>query len=142
MGTTTVTCTANDAAGQAGTAAFTVQVQDTTAPIIGTVTPNPGSLWPPNHKMVNVTVVANATDLRTPPVCTIAGATSSEPDNGQGDGDTAGDIGPFSGLGISLRAERGGKGSGRVYTLTVSCTDGINASTKTATVTVPKSQGK
>ena len=120
------------------TASFTIV--DTIPPVIGTVTPNPGSLWPPNHKMVNVTVVAKVR-LRTPPVCTIAGATSSEPDNGQGDGDTAGDIRPFSGLGISLRA-RGGKGPGRIYTLTVSCTDGINASTKTTTVTVPKSQGK
>ena len=57
--------------------------------------------------------------------------------NGQGDGDTAADwqiTGPNT---ATVRAERSGSGSGRVYTLTVRCTDPSgNASTGTTTVAV------
>jgi hypothetical protein len=69
--------------------------------------------------------------------------TSSEPDNGQGDGDTANDIvitGPMS---VNLRAERSGKGNGRVYAITVEAEDAAgNTSTAVVNVTVAKSQGK
>ncbi len=75
-------------------------------------------------------------------------ATSSEPDNGLGDGDTANDI-QISGSGtltpvINLRAERAGNGNGRTYTITVVALDAAgNASApKTTTVFVPKSQAK
>jgi len=44
---------------------------------------------------------------------------------------------------VQLRAERSGSGSGRVYTVAVISIDNVgNASSKSATVTVPKSQGK
>ena len=40
-----------------------------------------------------------------------------------------------------LRAERSGKGNGRIYTVTYRATDASNnTTTKTATVIVPKSQ--
>jgi hypothetical protein len=68
---------------------------------------------------------------------------SNEPDNGLGDGDTANDwviTGPMT---VQLRAERAGNGTGRVYTITVRCTDAAgNSSERTVTVSVPKSQGK
>ena len=68
--------------------------------------------------------------------------TSSEPDNGLGDGDTAGDAVITGLLSVNLRAERAGKGNGRTYTITVEARDEAgNASTKTCTVFVPKSQG-
>jgi len=44
---------------------------------------------------------------------------------------------------VDLRAERSGKGSGRVYTITVRCLDASgNIAIKNVTVTVPRDQGK
>jgi len=73
----------------------------------------------------------------------IINVTSSEPDNGLGDGDTVGDIVITGPLTLNLRAERSGKGNGRTYTITVEARDAAgNATTKTCTVFVPKSRGK
>jgi hypothetical protein len=87
--------------------------------------------------MVPVTVTAAATDTCGAASCTIASITSNEPVNGKGDGNTAGDweiTGPNT---ANVRAERAGGGSGRIYTLTVRCTDPSgNASTGTTTVAV------
>jgi hypothetical protein len=93
--------------------------------------------------MVPVTVTADATDDRGAVTTRILSVTSSEPDNGLGDGDTASDIvitGPMS---VNLRAERSGQGNGRVYAITVEAEDGAgNTSTAVVYVTVAKSQGK
>jgi hypothetical protein len=44
---------------------------------------------------------------------------------------------------VELRADRAGSGSGRIYVITVRCTDASgNASTSTAVVSVPHDQGK
>jgi hypothetical protein len=73
--------------------------------------------------------------------------TSNEPDNGLGDGDTAGDWavidngnGTYS---VQVRAERGGKGTGRIYTITATATDDSgNSSSASGQVKVPHSKGK
>lgn len=118
---------------------------DTTPPSIVSVTPSTDSLWPPDHKMVSVSIAVTATDAGDPmPACSITGVTSNEPVNGLGDGDTAPDwqFNPNS-LVVNLRAERGGRGSGRIYTITVTCADKSgNVSSKATTVTVPHDQGK
>ena len=143
LGTTTVTVTAADAKGNASSASFTITVRDTTAPAIGTVAPSQGSLWPPNHKMVAIDLTASATDAVGSTSLKIISVTSSEPDNGLGDGDTAGDAVITGALSVNLRAERSGKGNGRTYTITVEARDAAgNRSTRTCTVFVPKSQGK
>ena len=80
-------------------------VGDATPPVISSVTPSKGMLWPPNHKMVNVTLAVSATDNPGPPACSITGVSSNEPVNGGGDGNTAPDwsiVGPLS---VDLRAE-------------------------------------
>ncbi len=143
IGTTTVTVTATDAAGNATSGSFTVTVRDTTAPAFLSLTPSVGTLWPPNHRMVAVRLTALAADVVGIASLKIVGVTSSEPDNGLGDGDTAGDIQVTGDLTLNLRAERGGKGNGRTYTITVEARDAAgNATTRTTTVSVPKSQGK
>jgi hypothetical protein len=69
----------------------------------------------------------------------IVSVTSNEADNGLGDGDTAIDFVITGDLSLSLRAERSGKGDGRVYTITVEAVDAAgNASELTTTVSVPK----
>ncbi len=104
----------------------------------GTLPPPPP---PPNHKMVAVTVTASTADLVGVTSLKIISATSSEPDNGLGDGDTAGDTAITGAMTLNLRAERSGKGNGRIYTITVEAKDAAgNVTTKTVTVSVPKNQ--
>jgi len=142
IGTSTVTMTARDAAGNATSGSFTVTVRDTTTPVINGVTPSTATLWPPNHQMVPISIVANASDLVGITSLKIISVQSSEPDNGLGDGDTANDTQISGALTVNLRAERSGNGNGRTYTITVEAKDAAgNTSTKTTTVSVLKSQG-
>src|SRR6185295_146963 len=121
--------------------AFDVIVADTTPPVITSISASPNSLWPPNHRMVNVAVTATAVDAVDPaPVTQIVSVSSNQPVNGTGDGDSAPDwviTGPFS---LQLRAERSG-GSDRIYTITVESTYSAgNVGTATVTVRVGASK--
>lgn len=139
LGTTTVTFTATDTAGNTTQAQTTVTIVDTTPPNINSAVANPPTLWPPNHKMVPTMVAVSVTDIcDAAPACEIIQVTSNEPVNGLGDGNTAPDWKITGKLTVDLRAERAGTGSGRVYTITVRCTDASgNSATKNATVSVP-----
>lgn len=111
----------------------------TTATCIERVTATPHVLWPPNHKMIPVTVMVHqANRCSAASACQISAVHSNEPVNGLGDGDTAPDWQISGPLKVNLRAERSGTGSGRVYTITVACTETSGQSTtRTTTVTVP-----
>jgi len=144
-GTTTVNCTATDSGGNTATCSFTVMVQDTEAAVITGASANPSSLWPPNHKMVDVTVSYNVTDNCDPSsaiTCTLS-VSSNEPINGTGDGDTAPDWEIMDAHHVRLRAERAGNGNGRIYTITITCTDSAgNSSRQNVMVRVPHDQGQ
>lgn len=93
----------------------------------------PDVLSPPNHRYRQVDVAIDATDAGDPaPTVTLVSATSSEPDNGKGDGNTTDDIVRRSDTRFDLRAERAGGGPGRVYTLTYRATDRCGNTTTTA----------
>jgi hypothetical protein len=128
------------------TAACTTQViiVDSKAPVITDVSANPNALWPPNHKMVPISLRVKATDECETPRWKIISVTSNEPVNGLGDGDTSPDWEIAGDRGLRLRAERSGRGDGRVYTITVRAFDstGNLSEPKTVTVRVPKSQGR
>ena len=142
VGTTTVTCTATDRLGDSADASFTVTVEDTTDPVINSLTAGPDVLLNPNHKMGEVTVSADVFDV-SGAACQIVEVTSNEADNGRGDGQTTDDIVVTGDLTVQLRAERSGQGSGRIYTIQVECTDNKrNSVTDTVAVAVPKNQGK
>jgi hypothetical protein len=142
LGTHTLTFVATDAAGnRSESCTTTVTIVDTTGPSIIGVTPSLDTLWPPNQRVVPITVSVTASDnCSSATTCEIISVTSNEPVTGGSDTTTPDweITGPFS---LNLRAERSDTGLGRVYTITVRCTDDVgNSSTKTATVTVPKSQ--
>lgn len=136
IGTTTVTCTATNAAGS-DTEDFDVTVRDTTAPSIVQIVASPDVIWPPNHQMVEVTLTVIAFDLGDDtPVCKIVDITSNQPENGTGDGDTGPDMEITGPLTVDVRAERS-HNADRVYKMTVECTDDSgNSSTKGTEVKV------
>ncbi len=121
-----------------------LDVCDEIAPTFDSVSVSPDTLWPANHKYVNVTATVTASDNFDPnPTITLISVTSSEPDDGLGDGDTATDIVILDDFHFKLRAERSGGGSGRTYTITYMVTDACGNSTyATVTVFVPHSKGK
>ncbi len=116
----------------------TLAVVDTTAPSITGVVATPDSLGSPNHKMIDVTVGYQASDVTGAPICSLS-VSSSEPVNGTGDGNSSADWQVIDAHHVQLRAERAGSGSGRTYTIAISCTDASGNSANTAaTVLVPK----
>jgi hypothetical protein len=142
VGTTTVTITATATNGSTSTCSFTVTVNDTEAPRISNVSATPNSLWPPNHKMNDVTVNYTTTDNCPGPVTCQLSVRSNEPVNDIGDGNTAPDWIVLDAHRVQLRAERAGPLNGRVYTITIGCRDQRNnISTATTAVTVPHDQG-
>jgi hypothetical protein len=131
-----VTGTAVDNAGNTTTISVKLSM-DKTPPIVS-VAATPSLLWPPNHKMVTVKPSVTVTDASPGKTVKLVSVTSSEPDNGLGDGDTANDVVVNSDGTLSLRAERSGNGSGRVYTITYQVVDlAGNTATASAIVTVP-----
>jgi parallel beta-helix repeat protein len=104
-------------------------------PTIATVTATPDSLWPPNKKMAEVKIGVTVVDDSDPaPVCRITGVTSNE---ALDDSDWS-LTGPLE---VSLRADRAGFGTGRIYSITVTCTNRSQLSaSRLVTVTVPHDQ--
>jgi len=110
------------------------------APVINNASASPEVLWPPNHKMVEVTV--NYTVTNPCPATCVLTVSSNEPINGIGDGNTSPDWEVVDAHHVFLRAERSGNGPGRIYTLTITCTNDTNKLSTTArlTVVVPHDQ--
>lgn len=115
---------------------------DVTPPTIA-LTVAPPAVWPPNHKMAKVASGISATDDCGVASFSVA-VTSNEPANSNGDGNTAPDyevVAVGNTYDVYVRAERRGKGQGRIYTITATATDLTgNTSTTTGTVAVPHNQ--
>lgn len=105
--------------------------------------PSVDILWPPNHKLVSISIDGVTDPDGDPITLSITGITQDEPVNGLGDGDTSPD-----GFGVGtdqaqIRSERSGKGNGRVYAIAFMADDGKGGvCTDQVTVGVPHDKGK
>jgi hypothetical protein len=139
VGTTLVTSTATDGALNSAACTFPVTVVDQEAPVVTSLAATPAILWPPDHKMIDVKVTFGQSD-NCSANCSLT-VSSNESINGQGDGDSSPDWIVIDAQHLQLRAERSGLGSGRTYTLTLTCRDAAgNTTVKTTTVVVPHNQ--
>ncbi len=142
VGTNPVLCMGTDTSGHVtNSCSFRIVVRDCEPPIIDSVAASPETLWPPDHKMQEVSVQVSAVDN-----CRLAGSkiisvTSNESTVPPGNGQTVPDWQITGDLTVSLRAERSAAGTGRVYSITVECTDESgNASRAVGHVVVPHDQ--
>jgi len=102
------------------------------------------TLWPPNHRMVNVHAAVAAEDDCGSTTVILESIISNEPDDtpDAGDGNTVNDIRDAefgtADFDFRLRAERAGSGFGRTYTVAYTATDcSGNSTTESPQVSVP-----
>lgn len=102
-----------DACGNAASASRAVTVIDETPPVVEPSTREVARLWPPRHDLVLVpwaSLDLRAADDCSPPVTwRLVACASDQPDDGRGDGRSAGDcvVDP-AGRGVLVRSERSG----------------------------------
>jgi hypothetical protein len=141
IGTHCILLTVQDPSGHQDKKKIQVTVQDTQGPVIN-LSVSPNRLWPPNHKLINITATVSATDLcGTVESIVLHSIVASEGANVVGSGNTSPDIVGASyntyDLAYQLRAERSGPNQRRVYTITYKATDNAGNSTfKSAEVIV------
>jgi hypothetical protein len=122
FGTTTVNCTATDAAANATSRSFTVTVNDTTAPTSLTASVSPTFLWPPDGSIVNVTVSGQVLDGESGAV-RIAWSVRDEYGTYQPTGTATVANGAYSLQVPLLRDRRGNDKNGRHYTINMTVYD-------------------
>jgi len=120
LGTYEIGLQVTDPHGASSKDTVLITVQDTTPPVIHSITPDPSYLWPPNHKMVPIVLSANITDAcDSSPGFRIVSVESSK-DHFSGHNDVNWQItGAHS---VDLRAELDGSNT-HVYTIGVEAVD-------------------
>jgi hypothetical protein len=128
---TSLTCTAANRGGPSS--ASVTLARDATPPTVA-CTPTPATLWPPNGKLVPVSVDVSVTDETSGPAGFVL--------TGAPEIDAADFVVGTPDLAGMLRAQRAGDEGDRVYTLTYTAYDAAgNMATCDATVTAPHDQG-
>ena len=147
LGVHTVTLVVQDTEGLTHSDDLVVSVVDTTPPELAPKA-SPGVLWPPNHRMIDISVDPGATDECSVPQVFLVAVVSDEADDAEdaGDGSTTGDIaGHQTGtpdFDFKLRAERAGEGDGRTYTaIYVAFDTSFNSVFGATTIETPHDQG-
>ena len=152
LGAHAVALKVTDATGATGSDTVSITVRDTAAPAIDSIVAAPAVLSSPDRRLVPVSITAVASDsCDAAPRCLIDSVTSNEPHSGLGGGSPGPDsvlvdAGPKASpakLTVLLRSARFGAGTGRVYTIDVSCRDAAgNTSSGLTTVVSPHDHGK
>jgi hypothetical protein len=103
-------------------------------PVITPPSASANSIWPPNKRMVPVSVNYSTSDACNMPVSCSLSVASNESGSGEWQIVDSHDV--------LLKADRNGNGNGRTYTITVTCADPAgNSSQQAVTVRVPHDQG-
>ncbi len=123
LGVTTITYTAINMSGLTKSATQTVTITDIHKPAFTTsLTADIVAIWPPDHKLKNVTLTYNTAD-NCGTVKNIVTVTSTDPITGVSDGDKSPDWIVTNDHLVQLRAERGNGKEARVYKITVTPVD-------------------
>lgn len=139
-GTDSFTYQANDGMVGSNTVTVTIHLLDTQPPSI-TASLAAGTLWPPDHSLINVGLAFSATDNGGPATTTLQ-VFSDEDDVTSAGGDQSPDAKNIAAGTLRLRAERDATGDGRVYLIRITSTDASSNTTHTClTAVVPKSLG-
>ena len=113
---------------------YVARISENRPPDCSAATASPSVIWPPNGKMVPVSILGVTDPAGDPVALKITGITQDEPGAA------------FSGIGSSVaqvKAERDGKGDGRVYRIEFEAAAPSGAScTGEVTVCVPHDGGK
>lgn len=111
-------------------------------PVCALAQASPASLWSPNLSMVPVSIVGVSDPNNQQVTITITRVTQDEPVSGPGAAHTSPDA-TASGHQVLLRAEREGKGDGRVYEVYFTASDGVGgACTGRVQIQVPLAKGR
>lgn len=103
---------------------------------------DPAQIWPPHHQLVPVAIRGVVDPDGNALTLTITGITQDEPVRGLGSGNTAPDGFGVGGQTAFIRAERDGKGNGRVYAIAFRARDSKGREcTGTVKTSVPHDQG-
>jgi hypothetical protein len=91
VGLKVITLQVSDGVNVLVSKSINVSINDSTATKLAPI-PDKTILWPANHKMVNIKILANASDNSGGPLTLSATVASNEPQEGLGDGDTPNDL--------------------------------------------------
>jgi hypothetical protein len=134
--------TVQDEYGGVASDIVVVRVQNANdPPLASAARPTVDCIWPPNHGLVQVGIVG-VSDANDNATITIDRVTQDEPTNGLGDGDTAVDAFINRDGTVLLRAERDGKGDGRVYHIHFTASDLEGSASGVVTVCVPHQKNR
>lgn len=132
--------TVNDGFGGTSSATTSVTVGNVNdPPIVTSARASQASLWPPNHKMVLISILGVVDPERNATI-QITSVTQDEPTDGLGDGDTPVDAIVNADGTVLVRAERAGNGNGRVYHVHFTATDFEGSAAGVVLVSVPHSK--
>lgn len=110
-------------------------------PDCGGAAPGERLLWPPNHKLHSVAIDGVTDPDGDTVTLTVTGIEQDEPVNGKGDGNTAPDGFGLGTAQAQVRAERSGRGPGRLYFVHFRADDGKGGTCNgTVTLGVPHDQ--
>jgi hypothetical protein len=147
IGAHVITLKVTDISGLVDTDEMILIIADSTVPLL-TVTVSPGTIWPWNGQVQEISATVSATDICGGASFILKSIASNEPAGPNDTGEGTKSIDVFLAdtgtpdVNFSLRAERRGNGSGRIYTITYEATDGVGNVIETqANVLVPHDQG-